>query len=101
MAIDGQISTILTSPQLPDQIKIETCEDSRIRFAGSSRSWEGGEWGIQGGSDTEKKKCWEDDVMMFRSWMLFLVAQECRKAEGKQEGDQLRARASKSTGRHA
>ena len=43
--------------QLPDQIKIEACEDfSGLDLPGPARSWEGGEWGIQGGSGHERRK---------------------------------------------
>ena len=85
MAIDGQVSSILTSPNCRTRSRLRHVEIPGMSLPGPARSWEKGEWGIPGGSEIEKKKCWEDDVMMFRSWMLFLVAQECRKAEGKIE----------------
>ncbi len=84
MAINGQVSSILTSPNCRTRSRLRHVEIPGMNLPGPARSWEGGEWGIPGGSEVEKK-CWEDDVMMFRSWMLFLVAQECRKAEGKLE----------------
>lgn len=73
MAIEGQISSILN----------------------------GGEWGVPGGNHIEKKKCWEDDVMMFRSWMLFIVAQECNKCRREEGGHRLRLGTSQPTRRDA
>lgn len=85
IALDGQISTVLTSPNCRTRSKLRHVEIPGMNLPGPARCWEGGEWGIPGTSDLEKKKCWEDDVMMFRSWMIFAVAQECRKAEGKKD----------------
>ena len=85
MALDGQISTVLTSPNCRTRSKLRHVEIPGMNLPGPARCWQGGEWGIPGRSEVERKKCWEDDVMMFRSWMIFVVAQECRKAEGKQD----------------
>ena len=85
MAIDGQIDTILTSPNCRTRSKLRHVKIPGMDLPGPARCWQGGEWGLPGGSETERKKCWDDDVMMFRSWMVFLVAQECRKAEGRKE----------------
>ena len=82
MACDGQIGAVVASPNCRTRSRLRHVEVPSL--PAPARAWEGGEWGIQEGSETEKKS-WEDDVMMFRSWMLFLVAQECRKAEGKQK----------------
>ena len=55
MAIDGQISTILTSPNCRTRSRLRHVKIPGLDLPGPARSWEGGEWGIQGGSDTEKK----------------------------------------------
>ena len=85
MAIDGQVSSVLTSPNCRTRSRLRHVEIPGMNLPGPARRWEDGEWGIPGGSEVEMKKCWEDDVMMFRSWMVFVVAQECQKAEGKKE----------------
>jgi hypothetical protein len=56
MAIDGQISTILTSPNCRTRSRLRHVKIPGLDLPGPARSWEGGEWGIQEGSETEKKK---------------------------------------------
>ena len=85
MAIDGQIDAILTSPNCRTRSKLRHVEIPGLDLPGPARKWGEGEWGIPEGGEKELRKCWEDDVMMFRSWMVFLVAQECRKAEGRKD----------------
>ena len=85
MAVEGQISSVLTSPNCRTRSKLRHVKIPGMDLPGPARCWNGGEWGIQGGSEVERRKCWEDDVMMFRSWMVFIVAQECNKAEGRRE----------------
>ena len=85
MAIEGQISSVLTSPNCRTRSKLRHIQVPGMNLPGPARCWNGGEWGVPDGSAGEKRKCWEDDVMMFRSWMVYIVAQECSKAEGKKE----------------
>eukprot|EP00434_Breviolum_minutum_P044337 symbB.v1.2.039588.t1/scaffold6451.1/size17988/3 len=85
MAIEGQISSVLTSPNCRTRSKLRHIQVPGMNLPGPARCWNGGEWGVPDGSAGEKRKCWEDDVMMFRSWMVYIVAQECNKAEGKKE----------------
>lgn len=85
MAIDGQIDAILTSPNCRTRSKLRHVEIPGLDLPGPARKWGEGEWGIPEQGEKELRKCWEDDVMMFRSWMVFLVAQECRKAEGRKD----------------
>ena len=102
MAIEGQISSVLTSPNCRTRSKLRHIQVPGMNLPGPARCWNGGEWGVPDGSAGEKRKCWEDDVMMFRSWMVYIVAQECSKAEGKKEDiDFVYIGASQSPGGHA
>ena len=56
----------------------------RDGLPGPSRTWNGGEWGHEKLSPLEKAKCHQDDVMRLRMVMLFVVAEEVRKASQKQ-----------------
>ena len=85
MAVNGQLSTILTSPNCRTRSKLRHVKVPGVDLPGPARGWDGGEWGLPENTEMERRKCWEDDVMMFRSWMLYVVAEECRKAEGKLE----------------
>ena len=81
LAIKGQIDAVLASPNCRTRSRLRHREVPGLDLPGPSRQWNGGEWGKEGLSEAERQKCFEDDVMMLRSWMIYVVAEECRKAE--------------------
>ena len=81
MALDGQLSAILGSPNCRTRSRLRHQE--REGLPGPARHWNGGEWGSDAISAAEKKKCHQDDTMLLRMVMLFVVAEEVRRATKK------------------
>ena len=81
MAMDGQITSVLTSPNCRTRSKLRHIQVPGCDLPGPARAWGGEEWGKKDNSSTEHRKCWEDDVMMFRALTIFAVAEEVRRAE--------------------
>ena len=82
LACEGQIAAVLGGPNCRTRSKLRHLE--RDGLPGPSRTWNGGEWGHEKLSPLEKAKCHQDDVMLLRMVMLFVVAEEVRKASQKQ-----------------
>ena len=80
MVIKGQVESLVMSPNCRTRSKLRHCEVEGVDLPGPVREWNGGEWGKKGIGEREEKKCHEDDVMLFRGLMLYMVAQEIRKA---------------------
>ena len=80
-AVKGQLDAVVASPNCRTRSRLRHREIPGVDLPGPSRSWNGEEWGKRDMNEKEKEKCFEDDVMMLRAWMIFIVAQECRKAE--------------------
>ena len=79
--IQGQIDAILASPNCRTRSRLRHREVPGVNLPGPSRRWGEEEWGNKDLSEAERRKCFEDDVMMLRSWMVYIVAEECRKAD--------------------
>ena len=80
MAMEGQISAVLASPNCRTRSKLRHIDVPGMNLPGPARAWKGEEWGKVENTAIEQQKCWEDDVMMFRAWAIFIVAEEVRKA---------------------
>ena len=81
MVIDGQVETILMSPNCRTRSKLRHHEVEGVNLPGPVRAWgEGEEWGKKGIEEKERQKCFEDDVLLFRGLMMYIIAQEVRKA---------------------
>ena len=81
LAVTGQLGAIIGGPNCRTRSRLRHIP--REGFPGPVRSWEDGQqWGLSGASQEERKKCYQDDLMMLRLIMLFLVAEETRKAGG-------------------
>lgn len=83
LAVEGKIAAVVTSPNCRTRSVLRRIQVPHVDLPGPSRKWGGEEWGLDTLSTEEKKKCLEDDIMLFRSVMLFVVAKECAKAEGR------------------
>ena len=81
LAVTGQLGTIIGGPNCRTRSKLRHVP--REGFPGPSRGWaENQQWGLSDASPEEKRKCFEDDLMMLRLVVLYLVAEETRKAGG-------------------
>ena len=85
MVIQGEVEAVVMSPNCRTRSKLRHYEVPGVNLPGPARQWHGGEWGELNDSEKERVKCWEDDVMMFRGFMLYIVAQEVRKASRKSQ----------------
>ena len=80
MACEGQIGAVVSSPNCRTRSRLRHVDVPSL--PAPARAWGGGEWGKETLSSTEAIKCYEDDVMMLRSIMLYIIAEEMRKAGG-------------------
>ena len=80
MACEGQIGAVVASPNCRTRSRLRHVEVPSL--PAPARAWGGGEWGKEDLNSTEAIKCYEDDVMMLRSMMLYIIAEEMRKAGG-------------------
>ena len=80
MACEGQIGAVVASPNCRTRSRLRHVDVPSLPTP--ARAWGGEEWGKEGLSSTEAVKCYEDDVMMLRSMMLYIIAEEMRKAGG-------------------
>eukprot|EP00435_Cladocopium_sp_Y103_P020138 s2720_g4.t3 len=80
MACEGQIGAVVASPNCRTRSRLRHVEVPSL--PAPARAWGGGEWGKESLNSTEAAKCYEDDVMMLRSIMLYIIAEEMRKAGG-------------------
>eukprot|EP00435_Cladocopium_sp_Y103_P057731 s237_g20.t1 len=49
------------------------------------RSWNGGEWGVDGLSNYEASQLFTDDLLMMRFLLLYIVSETVRRAEGQED----------------
>eukprot|EP00435_Cladocopium_sp_Y103_P022929 s4253_g5.t1 len=80
MACEGQIGAVVASPNCRTRSRLRHVDVPSL--PAPARAWGGGEWGKESLNSTEAIKCYEDDVMMLRSIMLYIIAEEMRKAGG-------------------
>ena len=80
MAFDGQFSAILSGPNCRTRSRLRHIEIPGLNMPKPVRSWGDGEWGKEGISPEEFRKCHEDDVMLLRLVTLYVVSEEVRKA---------------------
>ena len=62
---------------MQDTVKAQAKEG----LPGPSQCWGSGEWGIPGQPHAEAEKCHEDDVMLYRQIMLYIISEEVRKSK--------------------
>lgn len=84
MALQGQIAAVVSSPNCRTRSKLRHIPVPGVDLPGPSRKWGGEEWGLSELGEMERRKCFEDDLMLFRAVMLYVVAEECAKAEGRE-----------------
>ena len=81
MTITGQVGAVIGGPNCRTRSVLR--HQPREGMPGPARSWENGQqWGNCDNSLEERQKCFEDDLMMMRLIMLFVVAEEIRKTGG-------------------
>ena len=81
MACDGWISGVLGGPNCRTRSRLR--HQVREGLPGPVRAWKGGEWGLEGLSSNEMEKCHNDDLMILRMNMIYIVAEEVRRATKK------------------
>ena len=86
LALEGQIEGVLAGPPCRTRSVLRHYEVEGIpNMPRPVRCWDGGEFGMEGLSSFERQMVEEDDILMFRAWMVWIIAEEMRKAEGKEE----------------
>ena len=81
LAVTGQLGAVIGGPNCRTRSLLR--HFPREGFPGPARSWEDGQqWGRRDLTSEERRKCFDDDLMMLRMIMIYLVAEETRKAGG-------------------
>ena len=83
LVVTGQLGAVIGGPNCRTRSKLRHVP--RDGFPGPVRAWhweKGQQWGALHASPEERQKCFEDDLMMLRLIMIYLVAEETRKAGG-------------------
>ena len=86
LALEGQIKGVLGGPPCRTRSMLRHIEVEGVPdLPRPVRAWGGEEFGLADLKPKEKDQVEEDDILMFRSWMIWILAEETRKAEGKTE----------------
>lgn len=81
--MEGKIEAILAGPNCRSRsILRHVPVPGRPDAPRPIRAWGGGEFGMEGITEEEWNIIYEDDVMLWRFWFLFIVSQQVRKAMG-------------------
>lgn len=82
LALSGDIKAWVGGPPCRTRSVLRHLEVEGESMPRPVRSWEGGEHGCQGLNLHEQQQVFEDDVVMYRYMMLYVISEEVRKSKG-------------------
>lgn len=84
MALEGQLEGVIGGPPCRSVLRHYEVEGLE-NLPRPVRRWEGEEFGLHSLSPEEEKLVAEDDILLFRMWMIYVIAEEVRKASTKEK----------------
>ena len=84
LAMDGVIDCVLGGPNCRTRSFLRHIP--KPNAPRPVRDWNGGMWGSKRNTEEEDRKVFEDDILMWRFWMIALVATHVRRAQGGDRG---------------
>lgn len=86
LAMEGQVKGVLAGPPCRTRSVLRHMEvDGVDGLPRPVRSWNQEEFGMGRNTPKEQEQVEEDDILMFRAWMIWIVAEEMRKLNGVEE----------------
>ena len=86
LAFEGMIKAVISGPPCKTRSVLRHLEVPGVPdMPRPLREWGGGEFGKEDLKKAERDQVEEDDVLMFRAWTVWILAEEVRKLEGKRE----------------
>ena len=80
-ALDGWVKAWIGGPPCRTRSVLRHLDVPGEEMPRRLRSWEGGEWGIEGLSNFEKAQLFQDDLLMMRFLVLYIISETMRRAE--------------------